>query len=114
MVDCLFCQIVQRKIPATVVFENEHVLAFRDMHPQAPVHVLVIPKPHVSSVSEMTPEKMGLWEKIYQAAQQIAKQEQIDGSGFRLVVNNGPNAGQAVAHLHLHVLGGRRLTWPPG
>lgn len=114
MEECLFCQIAQRRIPASVVLENGQVMAFRDIRPQAPVHVLVIPKQHVASVQDMTSDDMGVWAAMYRAAQAIAKQERIDGTGFRLVVNNGADAGQAVAHVHLHVLGGRRMTWPPG
>lgn len=114
MADCLFCQIVQRKLPAAVIFESEHVLAFRDIHPQAPVHILIVPKKHIPSVRDMTRADLGVWQDIYLTAQQVVEQEQVGETGFRLVVNNGSNAGQAVPHLHLHVLGGRRFTWPPG
>ena len=114
MADCLFCRIVQKQIPATLVEESEHTLAFRDINPRAPVHVLVVPKEHISGLMELTPEHAGVLSEIHQTIQKVVRKEQIDASGFRVVVNDGKDSGQAVSHIHYHVLGGRRLNWPPG
>jgi histidine triad (HIT) family protein len=109
---CLFCRIVAGEIPCTRVYEDDHVLAFRDINPQAPTHVLVIPKTHVGNVASMPPgEVLG---QVLAAAAKVARQEGIEEGGYRLVFNIGVNAGESVPHLHLHVLGGRDLTWPPG
>jgi len=114
MADCLFCRIVSQQIPATVVEETDHTLAFRDINPRAPVHVLVIPKEHIASLMEFTPEHGAILSEIHQTIQKVARKEKIDGTGFRLVVNTGKDSGQAVSHVHYHVLGGRGLNWPPG
>ena len=111
---CLFCRIVRREIPAEVVFETERVLAFRDIAPKAPTHVLVIPKQHVVSVGDATAEDRDLLGDILVAAREVAELEGIRDSGFRTVLNSGADGGQEVLHLHAHVLGGRALTWPPG
>lgn len=111
MSECLFCKIVKKEIPAEIIYENDDVLAFRDISPQAPVHVLVIPKKHVSDVSEVSDST--LLGKMAEAATIVAKQDSID-DGYRLVINKGEKAGQTVFHLHMHLLGGRALTWPPG
>ena len=109
---CLFCRIVRREIPAKVIHEDEHTLAFRDIDPKAPTHVLVIPKEHVPSLNEVTDAaQVG---RLMLVAAQIAKAEGIAEEGYRMVVNSGANAGQTVFHVHLHLLGGRRLSWPPG
>jgi histidine triad (HIT) family protein len=109
---CLFCRIVRREIPATVIHEDEHTVAFRDIDPKAPTHVLVIPKEHVPSLNEATDAaQIG---RLMLVAAQIAKAEGIADEGYRTVVNSGANAGQTVFHVHLHLLGGRRLSWPPG
>jgi histidine triad (HIT) family protein len=109
---CLFCRIVRREIPAKVIHEDEHTVAFRDIDPKAPTHVLVIPKEHVPSLNEATDAaQIG---RLMLVAAQIAKSEGIAEDGYRTVVNSGANAGQTVFHLHLHLLGGRRLSWPPG
>jgi len=108
---CLFCRIVRKEIPATIVYENDHVLAFRDIDPKAPTHVLVIPKEHHQAIGDVDPVLAG---QILATAHQVAKQEGIDESGYRLVFNTGKDGGQTVFHVHCHVLGGRRLTWPPG
>jgi histidine triad (HIT) family protein len=109
---CLFCRIVRREIPAKLVHEDEHVLAFRDIDPKAPTHVLVIPKAHVASLNEATDaEQLG---RLMLAARSIALAEGLGEEGYRTVVNTGANAGQTVFHIHLHLLGGRRLGWPPG
>ena len=114
MGDCLFCGIVDNKIPATIVHETSTTLAFRDIHPKAPVHVLVIPKEHVASLMELRGDYGPLLGQIHETIQWVARSEKVDQNGFRVVVNNGKDSGQAVSHLHYHVLGGRRLTWPPG
>lgn len=114
MADCLFCRIVQKQIPATLVEETDQTLAFRDINPRAAVHVLVIPKEHIPSLMELTPEHAGILSAIHQTIQSVTRKEKVDASGFRVVVNNGPDSGQAVSHLHYHILGGRRLNWPPG
>ena len=112
MSDCLFCRIVSREIPATLVAETDEALAFRDINPEAPVHVLVIPKAHHSSLSHAKDEH--LLGHLMGFAATVAAQEGIAETGYRTVVNTGHNGGQTVDHLHLHVLGGRRMTWPPG
>jgi histidine triad (HIT) family protein len=110
--NCLFCRIVRREIPAAIVWEDAHSLAFRDIDPKAPTHVLVIPKVHVASLNDATdPAMLG---RLTLAAREIAAEEGISESGYRVVLNTGAGAGQTVFHLHLHLLGGRRLTWPPG
>ena len=112
MSDCLFCRIVAKEIPATIVAETEDALAFRDIRPEAPVHVLVIPKTHYDSVAHAEDE--ALLGHLMAFAAKVAVQEGISESGYRTVVNTGQNGGQTVDHLHIHVLGGRRMTWPPG
>ena len=114
MADCLFCKMVSGEIAPDIVFENEDVLAFRDMNPQAPLHVLVIPKTHIATVNDLTPEDAVLVGKLYLAAQQIAADEGVAEPGYRMVMNCNPEAGQSVYHIHLHVLGGRPMSWPPG
>ena len=109
---CLFCRIVRGEIPAALVWEDAHSLAFRDIDPKAPVHVLVIPKRHVSSLNSADdPAALG---RLMLAAREIAEAEGIAEPGYRTVINTGPDAGQSVQHLHVHVLGGRALSWPPG
>jgi histidine triad (HIT) family protein len=112
--DCLFCRIIRGEIPADVVAEGESWLAFRDIQPQAPVHVLVIPRRHVESVDSLDAEDGDLAGELMLAAAEVARIEGIDESGFRAVTNVGERAGQSVFHLHIHVLGGRRMRWPPG
>jgi histidine triad (HIT) family protein len=109
---CLFCRIVRKEIPATIVAETEDCLAFRDITPRAPVHVLVIPKQHVASLDEATDAaQIG---KLSLLAARIAREAGIADTGYRTVVNTGPHAGQTVFHVHLHLLGGREMGWPPG
>ncbi len=112
--DCLFCRIAARTIPAQVVHETEHLLAFRDIDPKAPVHVLVIPKRHIASVNAVSAGDAPLLGELFVAARAIAEAEGLTDDGYRLVVNTGPGAGQTVWHIHLHLLGGRDLRWPPG
>jgi histidine triad (HIT) family protein len=111
---CLFCQIVAREVPANVVYENEHVLAFKDVAPVAPCHVLVVPKKHVASVADAEAEDAMLLGHILLAGNHVARMLDVSASGYRLVFNNGRDGGQHVAHIHLHVLGGRPMRWPPG
>jgi histidine triad (HIT) family protein len=112
MTDCLFCKIVAGTIPSTKLAENDTCLAFRDIGPKAPTHVLVIPKAHVASVNELTDTSvMGA---ITAMAQEVVAKEGIADKGYRFVINTGKDGGQMVHHLHLHVLGGRQMTWPPG
>jgi histidine triad (HIT) family protein len=112
MADCLFCRIARGEIPARIVAETEDCVAFRDIDPKAPTHVLVIPRAHVASLSET--EDAALVGKLSLLAARIARDEGIAESGYRTVVNTGPDAGQSVSHIHLHLLGGRALHWPPG
>ena len=114
MVDCLFCKMVSGEIQPDVVFEDDDVLAFRDVSPQAPVHVLVIPKSHIATTNELTPEHAVLIGKMVLAARQIAADEGIAEPGYRMVMNCNPEAGLSVYHIHLHMLGGRPMGWPPG
>ena len=114
MVDCLFCNIVARKIPAQIVLENDHVVAFKDIRPMAPTHALVIPKKHVVGIHEVAADDAGLLGQVMLAARDVAEKLGLNKGGYRLVINQGPDAGQSVFHLHLHVLGGRTMTWPPG
>ncbi len=114
MDDCLFCKMVSREIPSNIVFENDSVLAFRDIDPKAPTHILVIPQKHIQSINELGPDDQSLAGEILLAAKTIAKAEGIETSGFRTVFNTNDDGGQTVFHIHMHVLGGRRLSWPPG
>ncbi|HEY0409783.1 MAG TPA: histidine triad nucleotide-binding protein [Candidatus Dormibacteraeota bacterium] len=111
---CLFCRIAAGTIPATVVHSDERVLAFRDINPQAPVHVLVIPREHIGSAAELTPAQDQLWGRLLHVAQAIAEDEGQADAGYRLVTNVGRCGGQTVRHLHLHLLAGRQMSWPPG
>lgn len=114
MTDCLFCKIVARELPATIVYENERTLAFRDINPQAPTHVLVVPKEHHATAADLAEADAGLADEVIKTAHVVAVQEGIAESGYRLVFNTGPGAGQTVFHVHGHLLGGRGLGWPPG
>ncbi len=110
--DCLFCRIVRKEIPAKLVLENEHVVAFRDINPQAPVHILVVPREHVPSLNESADAEM--IGRLSLTAAAIAKSEGVAESGYRTVINTNRDAGQTVFHVHLHLLGGRDMKWPPG
>ena len=114
MAECLFCKIVEGSVPSKKVAETKHVLAFRDIHPHAPTHVLLVPKPHVTgSAAELRAEHGAILAELFELAAQVAKSERLEG-GWRLVTNVGPDAGQSVHHLHFHLLGGRPMKWPPG
>ena len=110
----LFEKIVARELPAKIVFEDDLVLAFHDIRPQAPVHVLIVPKKPISRIAEASVEDQGILGHLLLKAAEVAKKLGVDKSGFRLVFNNGPAAGEAVPHLHCHIIGGRSLGWPPG
>jgi len=114
MSDCLFCGIVDGKIKANVVYQNERVVAFRDISPKAPVHILIIPRKHVISVLDVEASDHALIGEIFQVAGRLAREQGIADSGFRVVVNSGADAGQSVFHLHYHLIGGRQMAWPPG
>ena len=111
---CLFCRIVAGEIPADIVRSDKDLVAFRDIHPQAPTHLLLIPRKHIASVSDLSREDAETMGKLFLAAKDLAREEGIDGGGYRMVVNAGPDAGQTVFHIHLHLLGGRGMRWPPG
>jgi histidine triad (HIT) family protein len=111
---CLFCRIVQRELPATIVAEERDVLAFRDINPQAPTHLLVIPKIHVAQLSDLTESAAPLLSRAVLLANRLAREAGVGESGYRIVINCGPHAGQSVDHMHLHLLGGRAMKWPPG
>ena len=114
MDNCIFCNIIKGEIPSVKVYENEYVYAFNDISPVAPVHVLIIPKLHISSINDLTEENASVVSKMYIAAAEIAKQLGVDQSGYRVITNCGEAAGQTVQHIHFHLLGGRDLAWPPG
>ncbi len=112
--NCLFCKIAAGEIPSSKVYEDEIVYAFRDIEPQAPVHILIIPKEHIASANELTEENASVVGHIFAVAVKIAKEEGIAEGGYRIVNNCGKDGGQTVGHLHFHMLGGRSLQWPPG
>ena len=114
MSEDLFLKIIEREIPADIVYETKEVLAFRDINPQAPVHVLIIPKVHIRTVNDIEQEQAELIGKLYLAAKEIASNENLAEEGYRLVMNCNRAAGQLVYHIHLHLLGGRLFNWPPG
>jgi histidine triad (HIT) family protein len=114
MLDCTFCKIVSREMPSQIVYEDEEIVAFHDINPQAPVHVLIVPRKHIESVLDVTEEDRGVLGAMLVRAKDIARQLGVDEKGFRLVINTGKYAGQAIYHIHLHLIGGRRMTWPPG
>ena len=114
MEGCLFCRIVNKDIPARIVYEDDEVLAFEDINPKAPVHILIIPKEHITSLNDLPKGREPLLSRILVKAREVAAERGIAKSGYRIVLNTGPDSGQEVFHIHLHLLGGRRMTWPPG
>jgi histidine triad (HIT) family protein len=114
MSDCIFCKIVARQIPAEILFEDETVVAFADIHPQSPTHILVIPRKHIPRLCEARTEDAGLIANVFLVIQHLVGKFGLAAAGYRVVVNDGAAAGQAVDHLHFHVLGGRSFNWPPG
>ena len=114
MNDCLFCRIVQRQVAAQIVAEDTEIVALKDINPQAPTHLLIVPKMHIANVSDLTAATAHLMTSTVVMANRLAREHGISETGYRLVVNCGPQAGQSVAHLHMHLLGGRPMRWPPG
>ena len=114
MTDCLFCRIINRNIPSKIVFEDDRIFAFEDINPQAPTHILIIPKQHFASLEEVPAESLELLGHILLQAREIARERGLQESGYRLVLNTGRDSGQEVFHIHFHLLGGRRMSWPPG
>jgi len=114
MTDCLFCKIIEGTIPSTKVYEDDYVLAFRDIEPQAPEHIIIIPKQHMKSANDITAENSFLVAKVFETAAKIAKDLGFAEKGYRIVNNCGEDGGQTVGHIHFHLLAGRNLQWPPG
>ncbi len=114
MNDCLFCKIIAGEIPSSKVYEDEYVYAFNDISPEAPVHVLIVPKEHIASANDLDCDNADVVAKVFLAAKKIAEEKGIDKTGYRIVNNCGDDGGQSVKHLHFHLLGGRGLAWPPG
>jgi histidine triad (HIT) family protein len=112
--DCIFCRIVDGQATAKIVFEDETVVAFEDLNPQAPMHLLVVPRQHLPSLTEAKAEDEPLLGHLFTVAANLARERGLEAKGYRTVINNGPGAGQSVFHLHVHVLGGRVFRWPPG
>ena len=114
MPDCLFCKIVEGDVPASIVHRDEHLIAFKDINPQAPLHVLIVPRRHIASLNALSPEDDDLVGEMVRRAAAIAREHGVADTGYRTVFNCNADAGQTVFHIHLHVLGGRGLSWPPG
>ena len=114
MPDCLFCKIIARQIPGSIVYEDDRLLAFNDINPQAPTHVLIVPKRHIATLNDLQPGDDGIVGEMVRRAAAIAKERGLDAGGFRAVFNTNRDAGQTVFHIHLHLLGGRSMAWPPG
>ena len=114
MVDCLFCKILKGQIPAAIIYEDERLIAFKDINPQAPLHALIVPKRHIASLNDLAPDDDALVGEMVRRAAAIAGQQGYADRGFRTVFNTNAEAGQTVFHIHLHVLAGRGLSWPPG
>ena len=114
MEDCIFCKIINKEIPASIVFEDEKMIAFNDINPQAPIHILLIPREHFTSLNDIPEEKKNILSHLLLKARQIAQEKGIAEKGYRIVLNTEKDSGQEVFHIHLHLLGGRRMHWPPG
>ncbi|WP_444678329.1 histidine triad nucleotide-binding protein [Halomonas sp. E19] len=114
MQDCLFCKIIQRQIPADIVYEDEHVLAFRDINPQAPTHILIIPKRHIATLNDIEETDLALVGRLQFTAARLARELGFADAGYRVVMNCNDQGGQTVYHIHMHLMGGRRFTWPAG
>ena len=114
MEDCIFCKIINKEIPASIVFEDEKMIAFNDINPQAPIHILLIPTEHFASLNDIPEEKKSILSHLLLKARQIAQEKGIAEKGYRIVLNTEKDSGQEVFHIHLHLLGGRRMHWPPG
>jgi histidine triad (HIT) family protein len=111
MTECIFCKIIKRKAPADIIFEDDQVIAINDLHPQAPMHILLIPKEHIPTIEEASPEILG---RLLSEGARLAKEAGISKKGYRTVINCRDHAGQSVPHLHIHIMGGRWFSWPPG
>jgi len=114
MEDCIFCKIINKEIPASIVYEDERMIAFDDINPQAPVHVLLIPKEHYPSLNEIPEDKKDVLSHLILKAREIAREKEIGERGYRIVLNTARESGQDVLHIHFHLLGGRQMSWPPG
>jgi histidine triad (HIT) family protein len=114
MEDCIFCKIIRRELPGKILHEDESVIAIEDIRPQAPIHLLVLPKAHIETLGTLKPGDQALIGRMFAIVAKLAKERGIESRGYRTVINNGPGAGQSVYHLHVHLLGGRVLHWPPG
>jgi histidine triad (HIT) family protein len=114
MADCLFCSIIEGRIPGAIIYKDDRLVAFKDINPQAPLHVLVVPRRHIPTITDLTPAEDGLVGEMVRRAAALAKEHGHAEAGYRTVFNCNADAGQTVFHIHLHVLGGRRFTWPPG
>lgn len=114
MEDCVFCKIIKGEIPSTKVYEDDKILCFKDINPAAPVHIIMVPKKHISSLNELSDEDQIVIGHIFLTAKKIAKENNISKDGYRIVTNCGEKAGQSVKHIHFHLLGGRSFNWPPG
>ena len=112
--ECLFCRIAAKEVPADLVHEDDEIIAFRDIAPRAPTHVLLIPRRHVTSAADLRAADAAMLGQLFEVAADLARREGVSESGFRIVTNAGPASGQSVAHLHFHLLGGRSMAWPPG
>ncbi len=114
MVDCIFCQIASHDIASTVVYEDEHIIAFEDIDPQAPVHILIVSKKHINTLVDLKENEPEIFQQMLAAVKIVAAIKKVEHSGFRVVLNCNPDGGQTVYHFHAHLLGGRKLNWPPG
>jgi len=114
MDQCIFCRIIEHRLPARIVFEDDETVAFEDTNPQAPVHTLIVPRKHLTSLKDATPDDASLLGRLFMVAAQLARERGLEPKGYRTVINTGSGAGQSVFHLHLHLLGGRVFRWPPG
>jgi len=114
MDQCIFCRIIERRLPAKIVFEDDDIVAFEDTNPQAPIHTLIVPRKHLASLKDATPGDAPLLGRLFMVAAQLARAKGLESKGYRAVINTGSWAGQSVFHLHLHLLGGRVFHWPPG
>lgn len=114
MTDCLFCKIRDGEIPSETIYENDDILAFKDVNPHAPTHILIVPRKHISTINDLEDDDAEIMGKMMLAAQDISSFEGIAESGYRLVINCNAGAGQTVFHIHMHLMGGRNMTWPPG
>lgn len=114
MEDCIFCKIVKKEIPTRIIYEDKNIIAFNDINPQAPIHILLIPKEHFASLNEIPDEKKDILNLLLLTARQIAREKDIAEKGYRIVLNTAKDSGQEVFHIHFHLLGGRRMQWPPG